>query len=277
MIEIFLSPIQYILVVFSGFLVGFSLGLIGGGGSVLAVPLLLYLVGLAHVPSQYAEVASEYENIVDHIALGSTALAVGLNAYINAYVHYRRGNIRLSEGIYFTIPGVGGALVGSYVSHIIPGRSLLFFFGVFMIFIALMMLRHSGAERRSVGRVRKCLIPPIAFLIGFASGFFGIGGGFLIVPGLLFVGLSINNAVGTSLIAVGSFGLTSAIVYSFYGYLMPVVSLFYLIGGVVGGYIGSLISVGMPRDLLKKMYALIIIAVAIYIMIRNLGGLFSLV
>ncbi|AWR99664.1 sulfite exporter TauE/SafE family protein [Metallosphaera hakonensis] len=287
MIEIVLSPLQYILAIIAGLLVGFSLGLIGGGGSILAVPLLLYFVGLATVPSQYTSstvLASQYINTVDHMALGTTALAVGLNAYINSYMHFRRGNVKLLEGVSFTIPGVAGATLGSYVSHITPGKSLLFFFGILMIVVALLMLRQRSADRvkgipdGGLARLSLVKIIPSGLLVGFASGFFGIGGGFLIVPGLLFsTGLCMIKAVGTSLIAVGTFGMTSAIVYSIYGYVLPVISLLYLVGGVVGGYAGASISSKMPRGMLRKIFAVIIILVAIYIIVLNYKGIFLLI
>ncbi len=86
-----LTPLQYALTALSGFAVGFSLALIGGGGSILAIPLLLYFVGLAYDPRYSAD-------YVSHLAIGTTALAVGLNAYINAFIHWRRGNVQVREG-----------------------------------------------------------------------------------------------------------------------------------------------------------------------------------
>ncbi|QKQ99666.1 sulfite exporter TauE/SafE family protein [Metallosphaera tengchongensis] len=286
MIEIILSPLQYLLAVVAGVLVGFSLGLIGGGGSILAVPLLLYFVGLATIPAQYASspvLAKEYVNFVDHVALGTTALAVGLNAYINSYIHFRKGNVKVKEGITFAIPGVAGATFGSYLSHITPGQSLLFFFAILMIAIALMMMRNRSAdgakvvtqERPGLMRISIGKIVPTGFIVGFASGYFGIGGGFLIVPGLLFsTSICMIKAVGTSLIAVGTFGITSALIYSVYGYVLPVISILYLLGGIAGGYGGASIASKMPRGTLRKAFAIIIIIVAIYIMVQNYKGIF---
>ncbi len=300
MITIVVTPIEYILAIISGVLVGFSLGLIGGGGSILAVPLLLYFVGLATVPPQYASnptLAHEYSDYVAHVALGTTALAVGLNAYINSYMHFRKGNVRLPEGIMFSIPGVFGAIVGGYASHITPGESLLFFFGILMIAVALLMLRPQKAAKTTakvstqvssgnlsalsikslISGVSIKKIIPTAFIVGFASGYFGIGGGFLIVPGLLFsTGLCMIKAVGTSLISVGTFGMVSAGVYAYYGYVLPLVSISYLVGGIAGGYAGASIASRMPRGMLRKIFAGIIIITAIYIMYENVNGLFVL-
>ncbi|AWR97024.1 TSUP family transporter [Acidianus sulfidivorans JP7] len=304
MISIVITPIEYVLALISGIAVGFSLGLIGGGGSILAVPLLLYFVGLSTVPPQYASnptLAHEYIDYVDHVALGTTALAVGLNAYINSYMHFKKGNVRIKEGILFSIPGVVGALIGAYISHITPGQSLLFFFGILMIAVAILMLRpqmerqtaskginnittisNSSSmnltKRFNLSDVSVKKIIPAGLIVGFASGYFGIGGGFLIVPGLLFsTGLCMIKAVGTSLISVGTFGIVSAGEYAVYGYVLPLVSITYLIGGIAGGYAGSSIASRMPRGMLRKIFAVIIIAVAIYIMVENVKGLFLLI
>jgi Predicted permeases len=288
MIEIVITPMQYLLAVISGLLVGFSLGLIGGGGSILAVPLLLYFVGLAVVPPQYAsnpELAYEYSNFIDHVAVGTTALAVGLNAYINSFIHFKKGNVRLTEGIIFTVPGILGATLGGYVSHITPGQSLLFFFGILMVVVALLMLRQKSLDVKTTSVSQGGLahlslfrVIPTGLAVGFASGYFGIGGGFLIVPGLLFSsGLCMIKAVGTSLIAVGTFGITTAAVDSIYGYVYPLISLLYLAGGVVGGYAGVSVATRLPRGILRKAFAFIIILVAVYIMILNYKGLLLLI
>jgi uncharacterized membrane protein YfcA len=288
MIEIVITPMQYLLAVISGLLVGFSLGLIGGGGSILAVPLLLYFVGLAVVPPQYAsnpELAYEYSNFIDHVAVGTTASAVGLNAYINSFIHFKKGNVRLTEGIIFTVPGILGATLGGYVSHITPGQSLLFFFGILMVVVALLMLRQKSLDVKTTSVSQGGLahlslfrVIPTGLAVGFASGYFGIGGGFLIVPGLLFSsGLCMIKAVGTSLIAVGTFGITTAAVDSIYGYVYPLISLLYLAGGVVGGYAGVSVATRLPRGILRKAFAFIIILVAVYIMILNYKGLLLLI
>lgn len=284
------TPLEAILSVISGVIVGFSLGLIGGGGSILAIPLLLYFVGLAYTgyPS----------NFVDHLAIGTTALAVGLNAYINSYMHFKRGNVKVKQGILFAMPGVFGSVTGGVLAHFIRGGALLFGFGIVMIGIALLMLKgkdrprvsgrqtysHSSEEKPSgspsIGVIGssftdKCVmrwerIIPTGFGVGLMSGLFGIGGGFLIVPGLLFsTGLCMIRAIGTSLIAVGTFGITSAATYAFYGDLSVEIAVLYLLGGIGGGYLGSRIASRMPNNVLRKIFSIIIILVAIYIMVQN--------
>jgi len=284
MITIEITPIEYMLSIIAGLVVGFSLGLIGGGGSILAVPLLLYFVGLGYLYPQ----GTPQSNEVDHLVIGTTALAVGLNAYINSFMHFKKGDVKVKQGILFTIPGIIGSFIGASVGLLVHGSSLLFFFGILMIVVAVLMWRNKGKPARPVDDVMKEIessckirydrILPTGFAVGLLSGFFGIGGGFLIVPGLIFsAGLCMLRAVGTSLIAVGTFGVVSAIRYTMAGEISVLISLLYLAGGVAGGYLGTKIATSIPRGMLRKIFAIIIILVAIYLMYQNIGGLFKII
>lgn len=242
----------------SGFLVGFSLGLIGGGGSILAIPLLRYLVGYPDV----------------HTVIGTTALSVGLNAFINSITHSRRGGVDYRIGLFFGTLGVLGVLVGTELSLITPGEEILFLFALLMIVVAVYMLR----EKRSASLVVQYRRP--RYYVGLAlaaigtgglSGFFGIGGGFMIVPSLVYIGgLDIKRAVGTSLVSVGVFGVSTALRYWAAGHIDVYISLLYLLGGVSGGLLGSIVSLKTPRDLLRKIFAVTMILVAIYMIYRNI-------
>ena len=151
-------------VVLSGCAVGFLLGLIGGGGSVLATPLLLYVVG-----------------IQPHVAIGTSAFAVSVNAYIGFINHARARTVRWRSAIIFALIGIIGAALGSTIGKAFDGRRLIFLFAVAMIAIGVGTLRASKKteglhrrERRTVDRLKGCR-PRIRYGIG--SGFFGIGGG----------------------------------------------------------------------------------------------------
>lgn len=276
-----LSFFQYILSIISGFIVGFSLGLIGGGGSILAIPLLLYFVGLSYLPLN--------KNYIDHLVIGTTALAVGLNAYINAFIHLKKGNVKILEGIIFTLPGILGTYIGARLGLIIHGSLLLFLFGILMIIIAIMVYKGKDkplkdkkdiikdCNKISLRNIKLYKIIPTGFVVGFASGFFGIGGGFLIVPGLLFsTEICMIKAVGTSLISVGTFGIVGSITYALAGEIDPIISILYLFGGIIGGYTGARIASNMPKGMLRKIFAIIIIIVAIYILYQNYYGILSL-
>ena len=99
--------------------------MIGGGGSILAVPLLVYVIGLE-----------------PHMAIGTSALVVGINALISFIDHKKKGHVLLNKSLLFAIPGVVGTLIGSYLGLLTPASSLLILFAVFMISIALKLLIH---------------------------------------------------------------------------------------------------------------------------------------
>lgn len=251
-------PIQYLFSIISGFLVGFSLGLIGGGGSILAIPLLLYFVGIDK----------------PHLVIGTTALAVGINAYINFIGHFRKHNVDIKVGLIFSIVGVIGVLVGTTLGLITPGESLIGVFSVLIIIIGLYMLltkckkcTHSKKSKKL--KVNKKKVSVFSLIAGFASGYFGIGGGFLIVPSILYSSnTNINRAVGTSLLAVGTFGIVTALRYAFAGDLIISIALLYVLGGFFGGIIGTKITTSISKSLLRKIFAIIIIVVGIYMLIQ---------
>ena len=168
----------------SGSLVGFTLGLVGGGGSILATPLLLYVVGVAN----------------PHVAIGTSALAVSVNAFANLASHAHKGHVRWRCAAVFAAVGTLGTILGSSLGLVVDGRHLLFLFGLVMVAVGLLMLLPRTAPHggpRPVDR-RMCIATAaLALATGAASGFFGIGGGFLIVPALIFAtGMPVINAVG---------------------------------------------------------------------------------
>jgi len=243
----------------SGSLVGFVLGLIGGGGSILATPLLLYAVGIAQ----------------PHVAIGTGALAVSASAYANLLAHARRANVLWCCAAVFALVGTAGALVGSSLGKALNGQLLLFLFGLIMIVVALAMLRPRK-ELEPTGQVttlRNCVRTALAAIIaGGASGFFGIGGGFLIVPALILAtGMPMSKAVGTSLLAVGTFGLATALNYAASGLVDWRVASLFILGAFLGGLIGTRLSVrlGMRRNALSRVFAGFVLAVALYVLYRS--------
>ncbi|MCL5015594.1 MAG: sulfite exporter TauE/SafE family protein [Firmicutes bacterium] len=256
---IHVTAVQQVLAVISGLIVGFSLGLIGGGGSILAVPLLLYFVGI-HDP---------------HLVIGSTALAVGVNAYFNLLPHWRSGNVRWVAAIAFAIPGAIGAFVGSSIGKAVNGKDLLFLFAILMIVIAILMLRpKKSGDGTQFHWNRKMFwrVIPAGFLVGAVSGFFGIGGGFLIVPGLVMsTGMPMIYAIGSSLFSVGTFGLTTAINYAVSGLVLWLVVLEYVIGGAAGGILGTRLAnqLSKHKRTLNFVFSGVVIIVGIYMLTLN--------
>ncbi|ABD87476.1 sulfite exporter TauE/SafE family protein [Rhodopseudomonas palustris] len=250
---------QSISSVLSGALSGFILGLIGGGGSVLATPLLLYVVGVGE----------------PHVALGTGALAVSVNAYANLIGHALRKHVVWRCAMVFALVGTVGALIGSSLGKIIDGQLLLFLFGIVMAIIAGLMLRPrriTAADAPPID-LKLCVKAGIAALAtGAASGLFGIGGGFLIVPALILsTGMTTLNAVGTSLLAVGTFGLATALNYSLTGLIDWRIAGEFLAGGLVGGLAGTLLAarLGARKNTLSRIFAVVVFTVAGYVLYRS--------
>ena len=200
-----LSMTQMVLAVVSGSIVGFSLGLVGGGGSILAVPLLVYVVGLDN----------------PHVAIGTSAIAVALNAAASLATHARAGNVKWRCATVFAAAGVAGAFIGSTLGKMMNGQKLLALFAILMMVVGGLMLRDRARTGDPTVRLSRENLPKLlglGLLAGLLSGFFGIGGGFLIVPALMLAaGMPILNAVGSSLVSVTAFGLTTAGNYAWSG------------------------------------------------------------
>jgi len=256
-----LSLTQGALGLASGSLVGFSLGLVGGGGSILAVPLLVYLVG---VPNP-------------HVAIGTSAIAVAANAAANLITYARTGRVKWRCASVFALAGVAGALLGSTIGKIVDGEKLLALFAVVMMVVGALMLKgRSGAGEPAVRLNRENLPKLLAagLIAGGLSGFFGIGGGFLIVPALIVAtGMPILYAVGSSLLAVTAFGLATAANYAMSGLVDWSLAALFIGGGVIGGLLGTR-AAGVLADrkgALNTVFAALIFGVAIYMLVRNLG------
>ena len=222
-----IDTVQMLLGAFSGMLVGFTLGLVGGGGSILAVPLMVYLVGVKS----------------PHVAIGTSALAVALNAAMGWFNHARHGTVKWRCGLTYAAAGVVGAFFGSTAGKAFDGQRLLFLFAIVMIVVGIMMLRRRNAvgdENAQCTRQNAPKVLGYGLGTGGFSGFFGIGGGFLIVPGLIAsTGMPMINAVGTSLVAVTAFGLTTAANYAFSGLVDWVLAAVFIAGGMVGSLLGT--------------------------------------
>ena len=250
---------QYVLGVASGSLIGFTLGLVGGGGSILAVPLLVYVVG---VPSP-------------HLAIGTSAFAVAANAMANLIPHTASGAIKWRFAVIFAAAGVVGALLGSSLGKQFDGQRLLFLFALLMLVVGTLMVRNrhnSGDPEVKCGIRNAPKVMGSGALTGLCSGFFGIGGGFLIVPALMAsTGMPVRNAVASSLVAVSAFGLTAAINYGLSGLVDWPLAGALIVGGVIGGLIGAAASAALAirKGALNTVFATLIFSVAAYMLWKS--------
>ncbi|MDZ4696248.1 MAG: sulfite exporter TauE/SafE family protein [Deltaproteobacteria bacterium] len=233
-------------------LVGFALGIFGGGGSILAVPVLVYVAHLT--PST---------------AIGMSLAIVGTTSLVGSYAHHRRGQVDHRVALLFGGAGVATAYVGARLTPLASGRALMLTFAVMLMVVGAWMLlgqrRATAAgntERPSSPRLAHALIAGAA--VGAVSGFLGVGGGFLAVPALIaFTGLDMRKAVGTSLLviainsAAGFLGHLSGDRLDFE--LVAMLTAAAILGAIVGARVARRVSVLK----LRVGFALFVIAVGI--------------
>ncbi|ABQ33351.1 sulfite exporter TauE/SafE family protein [Bradyrhizobium sp. BTAi1] len=260
-----ISATQGVLGLLCGAMVGFSLGLVGGGGSVLAVPLMVYVVG---VPEP-------------HIAIGSSAIAVATNAAVNLVNHARGGTVIWPIAALFAVAGIVGAFGGSLLGKMVDGQKLLALFALVMMVIAMLMLKTRARVGIPDVKMSMANFPAIlgfGLATGTLSGFFGIGGGFLIVPALMAAtGMPIMNAVSSSLVAVTTFGLTTAASYAWSGLVAWDLAGLFIAGGIAGGLAGTRLArhLAERRGALNVVFSIVIAAVALYMLTRSLLHIWS--
>jgi len=258
-----LSALQGVLAGASGGLVGFTLALIGGGGSILAVPLLVHLVGMPQ----------------PHLAIGTSAVAVALNAGFGLLGHARAGNVRWPCASVFAAVGVAGAAAGAALGKRVDGEALLAAFAALMLVVAVLMLRRGEPVQTTTVRLSRGNAPALVGAggaTGLLSGFFGVGGGFLAVPGLMAAtGMGSLNAIGSSLVAVTAFGATTAASYALSGLVDWTLAGLFVAGGVLGSLGGAGVArrLSARRGLLTRLFAVMLIALAVFMLFRS--GLFQ--
>lgn len=236
-------------------LVGVSLGLLGGGGSILTVPLLAYVAGLD---------AKQ--------AIATSLLVVGVTSAVGAISHARAGHVQWRTGLVFGVAGMAGAYGGGVVARFIPGSVLLIGFAVIMIATAVAMLRgrkdvESGGADKPLPVVKIVLE---GLVVGLVTGLVGAGGGFLVVPALaLLGGLPMPIAVGTSLVVIAMKSFAGLA-----GYLSSVQIDWALAGAVtaaalVGALVGARLTTRVNPDALRKGFGWFVLAMSSVILAQE--------
>lgn len=239
-------------------LIGLALGMLGSGGSILTVPILVYLVGEP-----------------DKLAIAESLAIVGLIALVGAIPYARKGLIDWRNVVWFGLPGMVGTYLGAYLSKWVPGVWQLGLFAVVMLLAAYLMFRPPRLEANPQKRAPlKILVDGLA--VGALTGLVGVGGGFLIVPALVLLGgLTMHLAVGTSLLIVA---MKSASGFYKYLHLLPeqgyaihwdVVLLFSALG-VLGSLFGGRLAASIPQLTLRRGFAGFLVAMGVFILWQNL-------
>ena len=244
-----------------GALIGLLLSVFGGGGSVLATPLLLYVVGVRD----------------PHVAIGTSAAAVAVNALVGLGAQAKAGRVKWPCALVFGGAGLAGALVGAHLAKMIDGGQLILWFAGAMALVGLSMLAPKKDEgdpgvRLDAALTRK--LAPLGLLVGSAAGFFGIGGGFLIVPGLMAAtGMTLANAAASSLVSVVLFGAATSASYAISGLVDWPVFAALVAGGGVGALAGGPLAARLAGHAAsaRRAFALMVLATAAYVVWRTLG------
>ena len=237
-------------------LIGLSLGLIGGGGSIITVPVLVYVIG-----------------VEPHEAVGMSLAVVGATSLVASVLHYRRMILDVRVGLLFGGAGVVGAMAGSPLTVLLTPAALLLVFAALMVLIAGLMLRRTPAgaspsDEPTPINVRNSLLA--GFRVGMLTGFLGVGGGFLIVPALMmFGGLNMKEAIGTSLFVIflncvaGLIGHAAQNNFD-WGLTTLVTSL-----AIAGAGVGTFLSHRVAPQKLQKGFAVVVLLVAVFLVTKN--------
>ena len=249
-----------ILVSLGALVIGLSLGLLGSGGSILTVPVLVYLV---QEPQK--------------LAIAESLAIVGGISLMGALPYARKKWIHWKSVLWFGIPGVAGTYLGAYFSQWLSGAMQLLLFALIMLTAAYTMWRTKNPSAAQNEHHPYWQIVLEGLAVGIITGLVGVGGGFLIIPALVLLGgLSMRLAVGTSLLIIA--------MKSFVGFLKYVDVLgdyqvhWGLIGlfvglGTVGSFAGSFLSEKLPQQLLRKLFAVVLVALGIFILYQNIPSI----
>ncbi len=248
-----MTPIFLIGLILSG-AIGLSLGLIGGGGSILTVPILVYFLG-----------------VNPHDAVTMSLAVVGATSLFGTYLHWRRENVVFSTGGIFGAAGVVGAFLGSPLTRMVTPEALLLIFGLLMLVVAVTMLWRRKQTSEPSGHRPHIVKAILAGLgVGVLTGFLGVGGGFLIVPALVFFGgLDMKKAIGTSLFVIflncvaGLLGHMSRDLFD-WGLTFLVMTL-----AVAGAVAGTILSHRLAAHRLQRMFAVLVLAVSLFLVAKN--------
>ena len=272
-----MSPLSLIF----GAVVGLSLGLTGGGGAIFAVPLLVYGLG---VPTREA--------------VGISLAAVGATSLVGFLHRWRLEQVEIRTGLLFAVAGMLGVLIGSWIAGLMPETLLLSLFAGLMVLVAIRLWQQASrpviestscptpnhvdgptCQRDAAGALiltSRCTVVLLlaGVLTGILSGLFGVGGGFVIVPALvLFSGMSIHRAVGTSLMVIALVSVSGVASHLWAGRaISPVVTGLFVLGGIAGLFVGQRIGRRLSGPVLQKVFVVTILAVAAFVIVRNLNA-----
>ena len=238
-----------------GVAVGILLGLLGGGGSILAVPVLVYVLG---------------QKV--HAATTESLIIVGATSAIAAVAHHRAGHVRWKPALVFSGAAAIGALAGTALNRLVEPEAILTSFALLLIVAAVGVVRgHSRTGSRS-GHLLLRRALPVGFATGALTGFYGVGGGFLIVPALaVLLGVGFAGAIGTSLAVIALTSTAALVAHLASGGIDWPVTASFTAAAVIGALAGTRASERVPVRQLRFGFATLLVGVAAFLLATNAG------
>lgn len=236
-------------------LIGLALGLLGGGGSTLAVPLLIFVAAQP-----------------DRIAIATSLLVVTVTSIIAAISHARNGNVRWSGAVIFAPSAMVGSFLGGHLARFVPESFLIGLFAVMMLLTAIAMWRRRTEPSSSVpAKTRAWLIVPLGLAVGLVTGLIGAGGGFLVVPALaLVMGMPVRVAIGTSLVVISA--SSGAALLGYLGHVNIDYRLAFIVttAASVGALIGSQMASRIKVEVLRRGFSILVLIMGVLLLSRAL-------
>lgn len=240
-------------------IIGISLGLLGGGGSILAVPILVYVVGMEA-----------------KTAIAASLLVVGTTSLIGALRHWRAKNIDVRTAVVFGVVSMAGSFLGGLVAAYLSDTFQLTLFAVVMLAASVSMFRSRNDEATAPAAPRLALVITAAAVVGLLTGVVGVGGGFLIVPALvLFSGVSMTRAVGTSLLVIAMNSASGFLAYAGHVNIDWSYTVVFTSIAIAGVFVGSAVVPYVSQSVLKRSFAAFLIVVAAFILLQSSGSVHS--
>jgi hypothetical protein len=242
-----------------GFTIGLSLGLLGGGGSILTVPALVYLIGQS-----------------PQAAVTTSLAIVGVNSALGASFHRASGALNWRVALVFGGAGMLTAFLAGGLSHYFSPAALLVAFALLMILIGGLMLRRTAVRASQPAAPRWSRVAASGAAVGALTGVLGVGGGFLIVPVLvMLVGLPMQSAVGTSLVVIAMNSAAGLLGHLSGAPLDWSVTLIFVAAGLSGTFLGARLAERLPAERLRQAFAWFVLVLAGFLLFDNVPKLLS--
>lgn len=248
---------QLVLALVLSLLIGLSLGLLGGGGSILTVPILVYALG-----------------VEAKVAIATSLLVVGATSAFSAIQHGMKGAVRWRVAVQFGASSVVGAYLGGYAADYFSGTALLLLFGAMMLATAVAMLRPKKAPKEGAEGPKKhpwWLAVIEGLVVGAVTGLVGAGGGFLVVPALVLLGgLGMREAIGTSLVVIAFKSFAGYAGHATHVTIDWQLAGIVTVAAVVGSVFGALLAHRVPQAFLRKGFGIFVLVMAVFLLSQEL-------